>query len=791
MVSGDLSQRARHGEFQAAHAFLQRLRAHAPVLVVPGQSRHRVVEEPARPARPARSSTPSTPRYFGDLTPVLEIPGADHRGCAEQLRRGLRLADLEPAGRRGEGPPAARRRPPGSTRIFAAAPAGAVRILDVPPQRARGAAISRRMGLANWRSAYRRLLATGADVVLCGHDHHEGAGQIEGALAVSTAGTHSFRTRGGRPSVFNLVHDRRRGRCTSSTTAGSRPSAGSSRRTSTRFARQGAPRVAVSVAGGDQGPVSVHDLLAHRLTLLGLRDVDRIRHPHQPHRDGQPDGAAGAPAAPGLRQRAGPGAPRHRAVPEPAASPGGAAAGRARVPRLPGGAARRRRRAGRAPGAAPARATWPCCSGSRALHQRLNRAHFGGSLGADPDPALRPHAHPAGRAGGGSPDRPADRDRHQPAPHRAPSLARGRAHRAARDGAPVAGGDRAARSTTAAASGARRASWGSSPRRRRLAYESAPTARLRRADVTGPRHIAAAGRATIFRLTRGGLMRWTPGGRSSDLEDRRGSSGGSGSAAAACGSARRRGRPAGPQPGLQAELLRPAGRRDGAEPARAAPPGRWPARRRRTSRSSSSPSCSTTPRPPGTAVPASAASPTSTPSWCCSATPSQIGLRLRPGRDRPVLLPGRREGLHRPRLLRRAAAALRRARRLRPGLRARPRARASRPAPARHRGQGARGAAAAPDAGQRALGPRSSCRPTATPASGATRPQQREHPRAGRRRRGTGRRRRRRRRPDPADAGAGRAPRGVHPRLVRAARELVQARLRVRPARGLRHLQES
>jgi 3',5'-cyclic AMP phosphodiesterase CpdA len=36
VVSGDLTQRARHGEFQAAHAFLRRLRAHAPLLVVPG-----------------------------------------------------------------------------------------------------------------------------------------------------------------------------------------------------------------------------------------------------------------------------------------------------------------------------------------------------------------------------------------------------------------------------------------------------------------------------------------------------------------------------------------------------------------------------------------------------------------------------------------------------------------------------------------------------------------------------------------------------------------------------------
>ncbi|HWA15742.1 MAG TPA: hypothetical protein VG817_04870, partial [Gemmatimonadales bacterium] len=41
--------------------------------------------------------------------------------------------------------------------------------------------------------------------VLCGHDHTEGVAQIDGKLVVSTAGTHSVRTRGGRPSGFNLI----------------------------------------------------------------------------------------------------------------------------------------------------------------------------------------------------------------------------------------------------------------------------------------------------------------------------------------------------------------------------------------------------------------------------------------------------------------------------------------------------------------------------------------------------------------------------------------------------------
>ena len=61
------------------------------------------------------------------------------------------------------------------------------------------------MGLAHWASAQRRLDATGAHVVLCGHDHQEGAGQLPRGTVISTASTLSDRTRGQRPSVFNVV----------------------------------------------------------------------------------------------------------------------------------------------------------------------------------------------------------------------------------------------------------------------------------------------------------------------------------------------------------------------------------------------------------------------------------------------------------------------------------------------------------------------------------------------------------------------------------------------------------
>jgi predicted phosphodiesterase len=65
--------------------------------------------------------------------------------------------------------------------------------------------LSQRMGLAHWKDAQARLDAIGADVVLCGHDHEEGAGDLPRGTVVSTAGTISTRSRGKRPCSFNVV----------------------------------------------------------------------------------------------------------------------------------------------------------------------------------------------------------------------------------------------------------------------------------------------------------------------------------------------------------------------------------------------------------------------------------------------------------------------------------------------------------------------------------------------------------------------------------------------------------
>jgi 3',5'-cyclic AMP phosphodiesterase CpdA len=250
VISGDLTQRARHGEFQAAHLFLQRMRACAPSLVIPGNHDIEWWKSPLGLLGERRKYAKYS-RYFGDnLRPVLEVPGTVIAGALSSygVAFGSLTWKLNDLAVKGHLPRSETNR---VQKIFAAAPPGVARVLTFHHNVLAGS-LSRRMGLVRWRSAHKRLLATGADVILCGHDHQEGAGQIQGSLAVSTSGTHSSRVRGGRPSVFNLVKidasavhiqhfrwvPKDRQFIPSDTYS---------------FARKGPPKVAVSVAGGDQG----------------------------------------------------------------------------------------------------------------------------------------------------------------------------------------------------------------------------------------------------------------------------------------------------------------------------------------------------------------------------------------------------------------------------------------------------------------------------------------------------------------------------------------------------------
>ena len=203
-ITGDLTQRARHGELQRGLAFTQALGRHAKVHVIPGNHDvqwWRAVFPFGRGAIRYRKWR----EYFGDdLVPVLSTPRVVVAGLLTSFGIAWKsltfnLRDLTVKGH------LPKKEVLRVKTALAGAPPEAVRVVALHHNVLPGE-MSKRMGLARWRTAQRRLLTLGADVILCAHDHQEGAGQIDGVLPVSTTGTHTTRTRGKRPSAFNVIH---------------------------------------------------------------------------------------------------------------------------------------------------------------------------------------------------------------------------------------------------------------------------------------------------------------------------------------------------------------------------------------------------------------------------------------------------------------------------------------------------------------------------------------------------------------------------------------------------------
>ena len=204
VIAGDMTQRARHGEFQRTRAFARVAAQTAPVLAIPG---NHDVQWWWRPFIPfAKDALYQKYRgYFGDdITPTLTIPGGAVIASAltsHGVAWGSLTTRIRDIAVKGHLPKSEFLR---VQRLFGEAAAGLPRVLVLHHNVLRGD-ISRRMGLARWRQAQRRIVESGADVVLCAHDHQEGADVLAGKVVVSTAGTLSTRSRGGRPSCFNFV----------------------------------------------------------------------------------------------------------------------------------------------------------------------------------------------------------------------------------------------------------------------------------------------------------------------------------------------------------------------------------------------------------------------------------------------------------------------------------------------------------------------------------------------------------------------------------------------------------
>ena len=203
VISGDLTLRARHGEFQAARLYIRDLERTAPVYVMPG---NHDVQWWWRAFLPFGSGAKYRKfrRYFGPtLTPTMEFPDAVIAGALTS--HGVTWGSLTPRLRdiavKGHLP---KKEIDRVTAVFAKARPEQAKILVVHHNVLRGD-LSRRMGLARWRQAQLRILASGADLVLCGHDHQEQIALLEQRVVVSCAGTLSTRSRGKRPSTFHRI----------------------------------------------------------------------------------------------------------------------------------------------------------------------------------------------------------------------------------------------------------------------------------------------------------------------------------------------------------------------------------------------------------------------------------------------------------------------------------------------------------------------------------------------------------------------------------------------------------
>ena len=205
-ISGDLTQRARAGEFQRAAAFIRDARKVSEVIAVPGN--HDVKWWRAPLGLGNKSKVYENYRKFidQDLEPVLHVPGATFVGINTSHGVTLRtltwnLRDISIIG------DIHKHQLDQAKELFEKSPPGDARVIVMHHNPVRGE-LSQRHGIKNTQKILGAFAEMGVDLVCCGHDHQESVHYIEHTrkgTVISTAGTISNRSRGGRPSSVNGI----------------------------------------------------------------------------------------------------------------------------------------------------------------------------------------------------------------------------------------------------------------------------------------------------------------------------------------------------------------------------------------------------------------------------------------------------------------------------------------------------------------------------------------------------------------------------------------------------------
>lgn len=205
-ISGDLTQRARSGEFQRARAFIRHAERLSKVIVIPGNHDVAWWFSPLGMGDDLKLLRKYRQYINEDIEPVLRLPGATFVGlntCHGVIFQTLtwNVRDLAVIGYL-RGDQLAR-----AAAEFSNSPSGDARVIVIHHNPVKGE-LSQRHGLRQTNRILGAFADMGVDLVLCGHDHQEAIHYIEHTkkgTVISTAGTISNRARGRRPSSVNSI----------------------------------------------------------------------------------------------------------------------------------------------------------------------------------------------------------------------------------------------------------------------------------------------------------------------------------------------------------------------------------------------------------------------------------------------------------------------------------------------------------------------------------------------------------------------------------------------------------
>ncbi|MDQ3243009.1 MAG: metallophosphoesterase [Gemmatimonadota bacterium] len=205
-ISGDLSQRGRAGEFQRAAVFIRDAQKVSRTITVPGNHDVKWWRAPLGVGDNSRMYENYMKFISADLEPVLRMPDAtfvgintSHGVTARTLTWNIRdisiIGDIR------------REQFVAAEAAFSEGKPGDARVIVMHHNPVKGE-LSQRHGIKRTKKILGAFAAMGVDLILCGHDHQESVHYIEHTrkgTVISTAGTVSSRSRGGRPSSVNVI----------------------------------------------------------------------------------------------------------------------------------------------------------------------------------------------------------------------------------------------------------------------------------------------------------------------------------------------------------------------------------------------------------------------------------------------------------------------------------------------------------------------------------------------------------------------------------------------------------